>query len=159
MIENSLPYEIRWAKQDEWTAIMNMVWKTFVKFNASDYTQEGVINFREFIHDKDVYNAFIKGTYQIMIALDGPRIVGMGSIRDRNKLSLLFVDGDYHHQDVGRTIMAKLCKYLRDEMGEISISLKASPYAVEFYKKIGFRVVSPERAYSGIRVTSMEKLL
>ncbi len=37
------------------------------------------------------------------------------------------------------------------------MSLKAAPYAVEFYKRLGFRIVRPEEEYSGIRVTSMEK--
>ena len=38
------------------------------------------------------------------------------------------------------------------------MSLKASPYAVNFYRRLGFRVVKPEEEYSGIRVTAMEKV-
>lgn len=154
-----MPYEIRWAKPDEWSEVMDMVWATFMKFDASDYTDEGIASFKEFITDEDIHKAFIKGTYQIMVALDNEKIIGMGSVRDRNRLSLLFVDGDYHYKNIGRSIMRKLCGYLRNECGEYSISVKASPYAVEFYKKIGFRITSPEKTYSGIRVTSMVKIL
>ncbi|MDE7045217.1 MAG: GNAT family N-acetyltransferase, partial [Acetatifactor sp.] len=50
-----------------------------------------------------------------------------------------------------------LCRYLKEEAGERFMSLKAAPYAVDFYHKLGFRTVKPEVEYSGIRVTEMEK--
>jgi ribosomal protein S18 acetylase RimI-like enzyme len=53
--------------------------------------------------------------------------------------------------------MQYLCDYLEHEEGEKFMSLKAAPYAVDFYKKLGFKIVKPEEDYSGIRVTSMEK--
>jgi len=52
----------------------------------------------------------------------------------------------------------RLCEYLKVEEGERYMSLKAAPYAVGFYRKVGFREVAPEEEYSGIRVTPMEKV-
>ena len=94
----------------------------------------------------------------MMVALDGERIIGAGTIRNRNHLSLLFVDESYHRRGVGRAILTALCNYLKLEAGERYMSLKASPYAVNFYRRLGFRVVKPEEEYSGIRVTAMEKV-
>ena len=54
--------------------------------------------------------------------------------------------------------MTKLCYYLKVQAGERYMTLKAAPYAVNFYKKIGFIAVRPEEEYSGIRVTPMEKV-
>ena len=156
---NETPYEIRWAKTEEWAPAMKMIWKTFLKFEGEDYTEEGIRNFFDFITDDDLYIAFLRGNYQMLVALDKDRVIGAASIRNCNHLSLLFVDEEYHHRGVGRALMNCLCEYLKTEAGERFMSLKAAPYAVNFYRKLGFRVVKPEETYSGIRVTSMEKIL
>lgn len=152
-------YHVRWARENEWAPAMRMIWKTFLKFEGKDYTQEGIKNFFDFITDDDLYVAFLKGTYRMMVALDGEKVIGAGSIRNRNHLSLLFVDEDYHHMGVGSALLTGLCDYLKRDAGECYMSLKAAPYAVNFYRKQGFRTVKPEEEYSGIRVTAMEKVL
>lgn len=151
-------YQIRWAKITDWTPAMKMIWRTFMDFDSKDYTQEGVKNFFDFISDGELYEAFVRGDYQMMIALDGERVIGAGTIRNRNYLSLLFVDGNYHYQGIGKAIIDEICTYLKEEAGERYISVKASPYAVRFYQKLGFRQISPEEKYSGIRVTPMQKI-
>lgn len=154
-----ISYEIRWARESEWTPAMKMIWRTFLQFDGQDYTREGIRSFFDFITDEDLYTAFLRGEYQMMVALAEGRIIGAGSLRNRNHLSLLFVDGAYHHMGVGSTILIRLCDYLEHEMGEKYMSLKAAPYAVDFYRKLGFRTVRPEEEHSGIRVTAMIKVL
>jgi len=151
-------YEVRWAHESEWAPAMKMIWRTFLKFEGKDYTKEGIRNFFDFITDDSLYVAFLRGDYQMMVAVDGVRIIGAGTIRNRNRLSLLFVDEEYHRRGVGRALINGLCRYLRDEAGEHQMSLKAAPYAVDFYRRLGFRTVGPEEEYSGIRVTEMEKV-
>ena len=158
MSEKRMSYEFRWAKEDEWAPAMEMIWKTFLKFEGNDYTEEGIRNFFDFITDDKLHAAFLRGDYQMMVALDKGRVIGAGSIRNRNHLSLLFVDEDYHRRGVGKTLLEKLCQYLQREEGERYMSLKAAPYAVEFYRKLGFNAVNGEEEYSGIRMTSMEKI-
>lgn len=151
------PYQIRWARRDEWVPAMEMIWRTFKKYEAKDFTQEGVQHFFDFITDGNLYALFLKGEYRLMVALDGEQIIGAGSIRDRNILSLLFVEETYHHKGVGSALLEHLCEYLRKEEGERLMTLQAAPYAVDFYRKQGFRAVRPEMEFSGIRVTLMEK--
>lgn len=151
-------YEIRWARQGEWSPAMRMIWKTFLKYEGNDYTQEGIKSFFDFITDGDLYASFLRGEYQMMVALAGSEVIGAGSLRNGNHLSLLFVDERFHRMGVGSAILGKLCDYLKTEAGERRMSLQASPYAVDFYRKQGFRQVRPEMEYSGIRVTAMEKL-
>ena len=152
-------YEIRWAEDKDWIPAMHMIWKTFLKYEAVDYTEEGIRNFHEFITDEHLYKSFRQGRYQMMVALDGARIIGAASVRNYNHLSLLFVDEEYHHRGVGRSLMGRMCEYLKKEAGERYMSLKAAPYAVDFYRKLGFHAVHAEEAFSGIRVTPMEKFL
>ncbi len=138
---------------------MKMIWRTFIKFEGKDYSEEGIKNFFAFITDDDLYISFLKGEYQLMVALCDGEIIGAGSIRNGHVLSLLFVDENFHHRGVGSAILSKLCDYLKREAGERYISLMAAPYAVEFYRKQGFKAVRPEMEISGIRVTPMEKTL
>lgn len=138
---------------------MDMIWRTFLKYEGQDYTEEGIRNFYEFITDVNLYRAFQQGRYQLLVALDGEKVIGAASVRNGNHLSLLFVEEKYHRQGVGRALLDNLCRYLKTEAGESVMTVKAAPYAVEFYKRVGFRQVRPEEAFSGIRVTSMEKIL
>lgn len=156
---NNIPYDFRWAREDEWKSAMIMVWKTFMSFDSPDYSEEGVKEFFEFITDDDIYKAFLKGTYRVMLALDGDRIIGVGSIRNMNVLSLLFVDGEYHHKGVGSVLIELLGDYVKRRNGELLFKVKSSPYAVGFYKEQGFYATGEEQVKAGIRVTPMEKRL
>ena len=117
--EAGQPVVVRWAKEEEWAPAMQMVWRTFLKFEGRDYTEEGIKNFFDFITDDNLYEGFLKGTYQVMAALDGEKVVGIGSIRSRNHLSLLFVEEEYHLRKFGRhsnTLPEHLIKGLEDKV-------------------------------------------
>jgi len=152
-----MSYNFRWAMESEWLPAMRMVWNTFLKYEGKEYTQEGIKSFYDFITDDKLYFLFLKGEYQLMVALDRGRIIGAGSIRNRNHLSLLFVDEAYHHRGVGSTLLRRLCDYLRTEEGEQYMSVQAAPYAVDFYRKQGFHTVHSEMEVAGVRVTPMKK--
>lgn len=152
-------YKVRWARAEEWGPAMEVVWRTFVRYEGRDYSAEGIENFLEFITSEELYADFRRGEYRLMVALDGKKIIGAGSLRGRNRLSLLFVEEAYQHRGVGRKLLRKLCGYLRTELGERRMFLQAAPGAVDFYRKEGFYAVQPEREYAGIRVTLMEKVL
>ena len=136
---------------------MDMVWRTFLCFEAVDYTDEGIRNFWQFISDNRLYHSFLRGDYRVMVAMGGVKTVGMASLRDQNHLSLLFVDGAYHRKGIGRELMQSMFSYLCEEVGALKISLMAAPCAVGFYRKLGFEEICSQKDYAGIRVTSMEK--
>ncbi len=112
MSDAQIPYEVRWAKKEEWKNAMTMTWKTFMAFEGKEYSDEGIRNFFDFITDDDLYKAFLAGTYQMAVALDKNRIIGVASIRSSNHLSLLFVDEEYHRRGIGRSLMEYLSYYL-----------------------------------------------
>lgn len=152
-------FEIRWVRPDEWHQTMELIWRTFMKFEANDYTQAGIQNFRVFLNDGELFRLYMEGKYEMLVALDKERIIGEISVRNGNHISLLFVDELYHKQGVGRELIQSLGAYLKEEKKEIYMTVKAAPYAVGFYRKLGFRISRPEEEIAGIRVTSMEKFL
>jgi GNAT superfamily N-acetyltransferase len=92
----------------------------------------------------------------MMIARYEGSIVGVASLRGGNRLSLLFVRRELHRNGIGTELVDRLCRYLRDICHENCMIVRAAPYAVDFYRKIGFMALEPEKNISGIRVTTME---
>ena len=105
-------YEVRFAYTEEWQDAMNLAWKTFLKFEAKDYSQEGIESFREFITDQTLYKLFKFGTYQLMVALSHDKIVGIISLRDISHISLLFVEESFHYKGIGKLLIHKAAEYL-----------------------------------------------
>ena len=160
--DQSFSYEIRWAKEQEWDRAVDLIWNTFLEFEANDYSEKGVSDFQEFLFDGTLFEKFLKGEYQMAVAVlkdgDGKeQIIGAASLRNTNFLSLLFVDKAYHKKGVGAALLERLCAYLKEEVGAEFIHLASSPYAVGFYLKQGFRATDSELQIAGIRVTPMEK--
>ncbi|MCI9314857.1 MAG: GNAT family N-acetyltransferase [Lachnospiraceae bacterium] len=138
---------------------MALAWKTFLRFEADIYSPEGVRNFQNFITDSTLYRMFVMGAYQMFVALDRNKIVGMITLRNSTHISLLFVDEAYHRRGIGRALMKYLTEYLLSEVGVSHVTVNSSPYGVEFYHKLGFKDVRPEEKRDGIIYTPMEFIL
>lgn len=152
-------YQIRSAYRNEWQDAMALAWKTFLRFEADVYSPEGVKNFENFITDSTLYRMFVMGAYQMFVALDRDKLVGMITLRDLAHISLLFVDEAYHRQGIGRGLIGYLAEYLRMEVGAARMTVNSSPYGVGFYHKMGFRDIRPEETRDGIIYTPMEFIL
>lgn len=147
--------EIRPAYIDEWDDAMALAWKTFVKYEATEYTPEGVRNFEDFITDQTLKRMFIIGEYRLFCAFYKGRMAGMISLRNVTHISLLFVDERYHCKGIGAKLIEKAKDYLQSEMGELQMTVNAAPYAVEFYHKVGFEDIRPQETKDGITYTPM----
>ncbi len=152
-------FQVRSAYRNEWQEAMALAWKTFLRFEADVYTPEGVKNFENFVTDSTLYRMFIMGTYQLFVAVDRSRVVGMITLRDNTHISLLFVDEAYHRRGIGRALVQYVSNYLVTEVGAGRVTVNASPYGVEFYHKMGFRDLRPEETKDGITYTPMEFIL
>lgn len=156
MDTKDFPYEIRFAYKEEWQKVIALAWKTFLKFEALDYSKEGVESFNNFITDQTLYKMFVSGAYQLMVALDNSTIIGLISVRNINHVSLLFVEESFHKKGIGTNLVKELCSYLFREECITRITVNSSPFAVGFYHKLGFKDMDKELTADGIRYTPME---
>ena len=147
---------VRSVWRDEWDDAMALAWRTFMLFEASDYTPEGIKSFQDFITDTVLYRMFIMGEYQLFGAFEQNKIIGMISLRNRTHISLLFVDWKYHKLGVGRRLIEYVGDYVLNEEGYSRMTVNAAPYAVGFYHKVGFYDTDEEETNDGIRYTPME---
>lgn len=152
-------YHLRMALEEDWEEAMELAWQTFLVFEANDYCQEGIDNFRDFISDQWLKKMFLKGDYQMMVALDDSRIIGLITLRNKCHISLLFVDKEYHHKGVGSGLIQALGEYLVKEMGITYMTVNAAPYAEGFYHKVGFWDLGPRQEKDGIIFTVMKRNL
>lgn len=153
------PYQIRRAYENEWDDAMDLAWRTFLKYEADIYSEEGIRNFEDFITDTTLHRMFTMGVYQMFVALDGIKIIGMITLRNRSHISLLFVDEKYHRKGVGSALISYLQEYLLMQTATDKVTVNAAPYGVAFYHKLGFRDIGPEEVRDGIRYTPMKFVL
>lgn len=148
---------VRPAYRKEWDDAMALAWRTFMQFEAGDYTLEGIESFQDFITDTVLYRMFLLGSYQLFGAYDNGIMVGMISLRSETHISLLFVDKKYHRMGIGRMLINYISEYVRTEEGHNRITVNAAPYAVEFYHHVGFSDTGMEETKEGVRYTPMER--
>ena len=142
------------ARNDEWESAMEVAWRTFLRFEAPDYTKEGVDHFLTFISGEQLYKMFLCGEFKVMVARDGERVVGVASLRAGCHVSLLFVDEKYHKRGIGRKLIAALQQHFLAE-GCVQLTVNAAPYAIGFYEKLGFIKTDDMKTADGITYLPM----
>lgn len=155
MNADELRYIIRPALLQEWEVAMLLAWKTFVKYDAVDYTKEGVQNFADFISDEKLHQLFLDGKYEMFVAISNNTIIGLITLRDKSHISLLFVKEQYHRNGIGRGLVMKVRQHVLKKYGIPYITVNSAPYGIDFYHSIGFIDVGEKRVRRGITVAPM----
>ena len=126
---------------------LRLVWNVFLKFEAPEYSQEGIENFKSFIDSEKMI-----GGLEMYGALVNEKVVGVAATRDQgNHIALFFVDSRYHRRGIGRKLFETVHKYSTSDC----ITVNSSPYAVPVYHKLGFLDTDSERKVNGIRYIPM----
>lgn len=146
--------EVRYIKKEEWNTCMNLCWRTFLAFEADEYSPDGVKNFFDFITSTIVEEMFVAGSYIAIAAFEGEKVVGFIGCRNGNHISLLFVDKDYHHLGIATKLMEAMVSHVKGDK-YTSLTVYSSPYAVGFYHKIGFIDLDKAQQKDGIIYTPM----
>lgn len=128
---------------------MELAWRTFLKFEAPVYDEEGTENFLAFISDERLYKMFAAGEYLLYVAKKEGKLVGMLGVRSANHISLLFVDAAYHRQGIGKALVYTAAGEIKGRKSE-TITVNSSPYGLPFYKNLGFTETDGEKHTDGI---------
>lgn len=148
--------QIRSVTDDEWPEAMGLAWHVFLIFEAGDYSEEGVRNFYRFVTDRILFRMFKAGQYQLFGYFIEDKLVGIISLRNENHISLLFVDEKHQNRGIARSLLEFVNNYLLTELGKQEVSVDSSPYAVDFYHRMGFIDTDREITENGIRYTPMK---
>ena len=138
--------EIRKLKKEEMKDALELVWETFLEYEAPDYTEEGVKEFKKsiddeiWINERDFFGAF-----------KDKEILGVIATKDTSHIALFFVDGKYHKRGIGKRLYQKVCSI----NGKGFFTVNSSPYAKEIYEHLGFKSIDKEQCINGLRFIPM----
>ena len=135
---------------------LELVWEVFEKYEAPEYEEMGIKTFRHFIEYGNMVEKVNQGEMIFWGCYLNNYLVGVIALRTGQHISLLFVREKFHRLGVARRLVRVAVSHLVNQEPEIrAVTVNSSPFAVEFYKKIGFVPLGPERTEDGIRFTSM----
>lgn len=140
--------EIRRIDDLQISNAINLIWETFLKFEAPEYSAEGVQSFRAFIENKEIIQ-----TLEFWGAYDNNELKGViATNKNRKHICYFFVKAEYHRQGIGK----KLWEYVLNNNQNEIITVNSSPYAVPVYHKLGFVDTDIEQLTDGIKYTPMK---
>lgn len=134
---------------------LDLVWNVFREFEAPEYSEEGINEFKKFISLTSIKEQLDCGDFHLWICLHKEKVVGVIASRALAHISLLFVDKEYHRKGIGKALYKTFLGFCL-EQGCGGITVNSSPYAVEIYHKLGFSNTDIEQTVNGIRFTPMK---
>lgn len=139
--------EIIKVLNEEMKDALNLVWRVFLEYEAPDYTEEGIKEFKKSIDDvnwvnaREFYGAFIE-----------EKLVGVIATKDATHIALFFVDGKFQGQGIGKKLYNKITELNNQRF----FTVNSSPYAHEIYKHLGVVDTDTEQCINGLRFYPMK---
>ncbi len=142
---------IKGLELNDYETAKKLVWDVFMKYEAPDYGEDGIEEFRKSINDPEylkMVTAF--GAYE------GDELVGIIATRSEGShIALFFVKSEYQGKGIGRKLFEYVCGLDKKEI----ITVNSSPYAVDIYQHLGFVAAGVEQSVNGLRFTPMQYVL
>ena len=139
--------EIRKITQEELQKTIDLVWNVFLKFEAPDYSNEGIEEFRKSINDPNFINKL-----EIYGAFLNDKLLGIIATRNKNHIALYFVDEKYQGQGIGRSLYDMVSRLNPDDY----FTVNASFYAKKIYEHMGFECTEELQEVNGIKFYPMK---
>lgn len=125
-----------------------LIWEVFNSYEAPDYSQEGIDEFYNSIHNPDYLS-----TLRAFGAFENRKIVGVIATRNAGThIALFFVLGEYQRKGIGKSLFQMVLKGCPSQ----KITVNSSPYAIPVYHKLGFYDTDREQSVNGLRFIPME---
>ena len=137
---------IKKIEENEIKKALELVWKVFLEYEAPDYSNEGIEEFKKSIDSRDFINQL-----EFYGAFEDEKIVGIIATRNVTHIALFFVDGNYHKKGIGKSLYEKVCSL--NDKGFFTVN--SSPYAKEVYRHLGFESTDEEKCVNGLRFIPM----
>ena len=151
--------EIRRLGQSELLAALHLTWEVFADEIAPAISPEGVASFQKFIKYDYISQVWQRGNLIFFGAYEGEELCGTLALRPDGHIVLFFVKKQYQGQGAGRMLYGAAYHCCAELLRAGRMTVNAAPYAVGFYRQIGFEDVAPELTKDGIIYTPMEKSL
>ena len=153
---------IRKIFSNEVEEAMELALEVFMQFEAPDYGDAGVDNFkRDIVENPTFIDNAKKGLCPIYSEFDGDKMVALIGMRSsKTHINLVFTKKEYHRKGIATAIFKFLLNDLLNENPSLNeLTLNSSPYGLPFYISLGFIPLSEEQEINGIRFTPMKYII
>ena len=144
--------EIRILKKSEAEEAIALAKKVFDEFNSSYYSEEGIKTFERFIQPNNILRMVKCKAMDIWGAFEEDVLTGILAVEAKNHICLFYVDGKYHKRGIASALFEKMLS----DTGNEKITVRAAPYATEFYHKKGFVDTAEMTEENGLVFTPMK---
>ena len=153
-------FEFRKLDKKEFCEVSELVWNVFSEFEAPEYSDEGILNFKEFINPNKLYENSENRFMSFWGCFDKQKLVGIIASRESCHISLLFVKKEYHNKGIARKLFNKLkTEIVKNNSQTEFITVNSSPFAVKIYKRFGFIATDKELIQDGLCFIPMKYAL
>lgn len=125
--------------------------RTFMHDVAKEYTGDGIAEFRKHANP-DAMAARCEDGNIILVAEKEYEPVGVIELQEEKHICSFFVAPEHQRQGIGKKLLAEACSLCSPTT---TITVKASPNAVNAYEVFGFSPNGPEQEENGIRFIPM----
>lgn len=154
-MESNIQIKIRKAALGDAKTIAELHKKIVSKINARYYSAEAIKEWLKDISEENVRYQLQNSDW--IVAEAGDKLVGFGQYSLSGEIYQINVDPDCLKQNIGKELYEYMENDFRSKRTD-KISLNSTLNAVEFYQKLGFRIL--EKTYIGsIKMVKMEKSL
>ena len=142
--------EMRHLTIEDLEPALRLAWEVFLKFEAPDYSEEGIQEFKKYIAPATARERFESRVLMLGAFVSG-NLAGVLEAGTSTHISMLFVAEKYHKQGIAKALFNEALAKLENA----NITVNSSPYAIEVYKKLGFVATGEEQTINGIRFLPM----
>ena len=140
------PFVVRLLPPEEHPEALSLIWEVFSQFEAPEYSEEGIREFRSVLENRERLRAM-----RFYGAYENGALVGVLSMRKPQHINFFFVRADRHRRGIGR----RLFEAMKADYAMPEFTVNSAPYAVDIYRHLGFAETGPEQTINGIRFTPM----
>jgi len=133
---------IREIKESEWEEAVDLCFTVFLSSVEPFVKKGGTAGFKNFLQDPSLKKLFIEGRYKVYGAFDRGYMVGVLALRNISHISLLFIESDYQKHGIATLLLKEIVSKIQRQYGELEFTVNASPVAIRFYEKIGFKKIT-----------------
>ena len=150
-----LEYKIEELNLENLEEAINVIEDTFMKFEAPDYSKQGIESFFKFANYETI-KVNLSKNMKMYVAKVNEKIVGVIGYRDNSHINLLFVLEEYQHNGIAKALynlVLENCKNANTKR----ITVNSSPYAHNVYLKLGFIDDNQMQEVDGIKFYPMHR--
>jgi len=147
--------DIRALMYDDFSPAAVLVRESFTRHIAPDWSARACESFNAEV-TPDLFRQLAEtGAYSIGL-FQGEALQGVLVMPTPTKLRMLFVDSRCIRQGIGRRLWRQARTHLAEQHPDVqTVELNASPFAYDFYLRLGFAPLSREFQHRGARTTRM----